>query len=54
LAIIPQCRNLSQLKAVLEYVASQEERYRTRSFQEEYRDFLREYGVEYDERYMWN
>jgi len=31
----------SQLDAVLEYVESQEEHHRTRSFQEEYRDFLR-------------
>jgi REP element-mobilizing transposase RayT len=44
----------SQLNAVLEYVESQEEHHRTRSFQEEYRDFLRNYGVEFDERYVWD
>ncbi len=44
----------SQLNAVLEYVESQEEHHRTRSFQEEYRDFLRKYGVEFDERYVWD
>ena len=44
----------SQLDAVLEYVESQEEHHRTRSFQEEYRDFLRKYGVEFDERYVWD
>ena len=43
----------SQLNAVLKYVKSQEEYY-TRSFQEEYRDFLRKYGVEFDERYVWD
>ena len=42
----------SQLNTVLEYVESQEEHHRTRSFQEEYRDFLRKYGVEFDERYV--
>ena len=44
----------SQLNAVLEYVGSQEAHHRTRSFQEEYRDFLRKYGVEFDERYVWD
>jgi REP element-mobilizing transposase RayT len=44
----------SQLNAVLEYVESQDEHHRTRSFQEEYREFLRKYGVEFDERYVWD
>jgi putative transposase len=44
----------SQLEAVLEYVESQEEHHRNRSFQEEYRDFLSKYGVEFDERYVWD
>jgi putative transposase len=44
----------SQLHSVLEYVRNQEEHHRTRSFQEEYREFLRKYGVEFDERYMWD
>jgi putative transposase len=35
-------------------VGSQEAHHRTRSFQEEYRDFLRKYGVEFDERYVWD
>src|SRR5436190_19494758 len=44
----------SQLNAVLKYVAGQEEHHRPRSFQEEYRDFLRNYGVEFKERYVWD
>jgi putative transposase len=44
----------SQLQSVLEYVESQEEHHRTRSFQEEYRDFLGKHGVEFDERYVWD
>jgi len=44
----------SQLNGVLEYVESQEEHHRTRSFQEEYRDFLRKYGVDFDEQYVWD
>jgi REP element-mobilizing transposase RayT len=44
----------SQLGAVLKYVESQEEHHRSRSFQEEYRDFLSKYGIEFDERYVWD
>ena len=44
----------SQLDALLAYVESQEEHHRSRTFQEEYREFLRKYGVEYDERYIWD
>ena len=46
--------SLSQLDAVLEYVETQEEHHRLRSFQEEYREFLRKHGVEFDERYVWD
>jgi hypothetical protein len=41
----------SQLKAVLEYVQAQRERHRTGSFQEEYREPLRQHGIDFDERY---
>jgi REP element-mobilizing transposase RayT len=44
----------SQLDAVLKYVENQEEHHRTRSFQEEYREFLGKYDVEFDERYVWD
>ena len=44
----------SQLDAVLDYVENQEEHHRTRTFQEEYRDFLRKHDVEFDERYVWD
>lgn len=44
----------SQLDAVLKYVESQEDHHRRRAFQEEYRDFLRRYGVDFDERYIWD
>jgi REP element-mobilizing transposase RayT len=44
----------SQVDAVLQYVTDQEEHHRTRSFQEEYRDFLTKYGIEFDERYVWD
>ena len=44
----------SQLDALLEYVETQEEHHRSRTFQEEYREFLHKHGVEYDERYAWD
>ena len=44
----------SQLKAVLEYVQAQREHHRTRSFQEEYRELLRQHGIHFDERYVWD
>jgi putative transposase len=43
----------SQLDAVLQYIDAQQEHHRTRTFQEEYRDFLRKHGIDFDERYVW-
>ena len=43
----------SQTNAVSEYIARQEEHHRLRTFQEEYLAFLKEYNVDYDERYVW-
>jgi putative transposase len=37
-----------------QYLANQKEHHRKRTFQEELVQFLDEYGVEYDERYLWN
>ena len=36
------------------YIRTQEEHHRTISFQDEYRGFLKRYGIEYDERYVWD
>ena len=44
----------SQLGEVLGYVHAQQELHRTRTFQEEYRDLLRKYGIDFDERYVWD
>jgi len=44
----------SDVEAVVEYIDCQEEHHRVVSFQEEYRKFLQTYGVEYDERYVWD
>jgi REP element-mobilizing transposase RayT len=44
----------SDLNALIGYIDAQEEHHRRRSFQEEYRAFLKRYGVEFDERYVWD
>ena len=36
------------------YIDKQEEHHRTRTFQDELRMFLKKYGVEYDEEYVWD
>jgi putative transposase len=44
----------SQLDAVLQYIETQQEHHRTRTFQEEYRELLRKHGMKFDERYVWD
>ena len=44
----------SDLQALIEYIESQEAHHRKRDFQEEFRALLKKYGVECDERYMWD
>jgi len=39
---------------VLIYIKEQPEHHRNRTFQEEYRDLLRNHGVDFDERYVWD
>jgi REP element-mobilizing transposase RayT len=44
----------SDLDALRAYIDNQEEHHRTRTFQDEYRAFLTKYGIEFDERYVWD
>jgi putative transposase len=44
----------SELDSVATYIEGQEEHHRMVSFQDEYRRFLKECEVEYDERYLWD
>jgi len=39
---------------VRRYIANQDEHHRRVTFEEEFRAFLDRYGVEYDERYVWD
>ncbi len=37
-----------------QYIDNQKEHHKTRTFQEEYRTFLKRYGVDFDEQYVWD
>ena len=41
-------------EALEKYIANQAEHHRTTTFQEEYRKLLSHYGMEWDERYVWD
>ena len=45
--------SVSGVDETIAYINGQEEHHRTRSFEEEYVEFLRRHGMEYDERYVW-
>ncbi|MBM3335034.1 transposase, partial [Candidatus Sumerlaeota bacterium] len=44
----------SRLNAVTNYIRRQETHHQRMSFQDEYRAFLREYGISFDERFVWD
>jgi REP element-mobilizing transposase RayT len=44
----------SDLPALRHYIDSQEEHHRKQTFQDEFRAFLKKYGIEHDEQYLWN
>ena len=44
----------SQVPAVMKYIANQKQHHGKQDFQGEFRGLLNRYGVEYDERYVWD
>jgi REP element-mobilizing transposase RayT len=44
----------SNVERVSRYVANQEVHHRRISFQDELRAFLRQHGIDYEERYLWS
>jgi REP element-mobilizing transposase RayT len=44
----------ADLNSLCAYIDNQEEHHHTRTFQEEYRMFLKKYGVDHDETYAWD
>ncbi|MBL8759734.1 MAG: IS200/IS605 family transposase [Phycisphaerae bacterium] len=43
----------SNTDALLAYIASQKQHHKTIGFKDEMRSFLSKYGIEWDERYVW-
>lgn len=43
----------SRVGAVIDYINTQEDHHREKSFQEEFLQLLKKHGIEYDDRYLW-
>ncbi|MFV0555098.1 MAG: IS200/IS605 family transposase [Mangrovibacterium sp.] len=46
--------NPTEVAVVVKYIESQHEHHGKKTFQDEYRAFLKKYKVDYDERYVWD
>jgi uncharacterized protein YbgA (DUF1722 family) len=44
----------SHVEAMRHYIANQADHHRKETFQDEFRRLLTKYGLEWDERYMWD
>jgi putative transposase len=44
----------SQIESVRAYIHNQEEHHRKVSFQDEFRQLLKRYEIEFDERFVWD
>lgn len=44
----------SQIDAVVKYILNQKEHHRKRTFKEEYLGMLKDYGIDYDEKYIFH
>jgi len=45
---------MSIVKALEQDIAGQKEHHRNQSFEDEYRELLRKYRVQWDEKYAWD
>ena len=43
----------SQIRQVINYIENQEKHHTKRTFQDEYRKILEDFGIDYDERYIF-
>ncbi len=46
--------NPAEVEKVISYIANQKKHHNKKTFQDEYRAFLKKYEVEYDEQYVWS
>ena len=44
----------SKVDTVVQYIRGQEEHHKTVSFRDEYVQWLQQYGIEYDDTYLWS
>lgn len=44
----------SHTETLIKYIDNQKEHHANMTFQDEFRMFLKKYGIEYDERYVWD
>lgn len=44
----------SQIERVYRYISDQEEHHKEKTFKEEYYDFLKEYEIEFEERFLFD
>lgn len=44
----------THLSDVEKYIRNQDEHHKKKSFQEEFREFLTRYGIEFNEEYVWD
>jgi len=44
----------TQTDIIVNYISNQELHHKKKTFQEEYRAFLKKYKMDYDERYVWD
>jgi len=44
--------SINEKETLIEYVKNQEEHHKTKTFEEEYRELLKEHGIEFDEKYL--
>ena len=44
----------SNVPALKRYIARQKEKHQNQPYEDEFRAFLKKYGVKYDERYIWD
>ena len=45
--------NPSEVDIVIAYITNQHKHHSKKTFQNEYRAFLKKYNIEYDEKYVW-
>lgn len=46
--------NPHEIDKVISYIEKQKEHHKKKTFQDEYRAFLKKYSVEFDEKFIWD